>query len=108
MSRSLKKGPYIHPKLLKKLSKMKIGDKTPIKTWSRDSAITPEMVGFVFAVHNGKNFIQVEAREEMVGHCLGEFALTRKFVKHGGRMQKGLEMKAKTQEKESTAKKTEV
>lgn len=97
MARSLKKGPYVHPKLLKKLSKMKSGDKTPIKTWSRDSMITPEMVGFVFQVHNGKIFIDVEAREEMVGHRLGEFAPTRKFVRHGGRMQKELEMKARTQ-----------
>ncbi|MDD3488227.1 MAG: 30S ribosomal protein S19 [Candidatus Pacebacteria bacterium] len=96
MARSLKKGPYVHPKLLKKLSKIKSGDKTPIKTWSRDSMITPEMVGFVFQVHNGRTFIDVEAREEMVGHRLGEFAPTRKFVRHGGRMQKELEMKART------------
>jgi len=96
MSRSLKKGPYIHPKLLKKLSKIKIGDKTPIKTWSRDSVITPAMVGFVFAVHNGKDFINVETREEMVGHHLGEFSITKKFIKHGGKMQKELEAKART------------
>ncbi len=95
MSRSLKKGPYVHPKLLKKLSKIKIGDKTPIKTWSRDSVITPAMVGFVFAVHNGKDFINVDAREEMVGHHLGEFSITKKFVKHGGKMQKELEAKAR-------------
>ncbi|MCK4805733.1 MAG: 30S ribosomal protein S19 [Candidatus Pacebacteria bacterium] len=101
MSRSLKKGPYVHPKLLKKLSKIKIGDKTPIKTWSRDSIITPEMVGFVFAVHNGKDFIEVETREEMVGHHLGEFSITRKFFKHGGRMQKELEAKARVSEKTS-------
>ena len=96
MSRSLKKGPYVHPKLLKKLSKIKIGDKTPIKTWSRDSIITPAMVGFVFAVHNGKDFINVDAREEMVGHHLGEFSITKKFIKHGGKMQKELEAKART------------
>jgi small subunit ribosomal protein S19 len=107
MSRSLKKGPYVHPKLLKKLSKIKIGDKTPIKTWSRDSIITPEMVGFVFAVHNGKDFIEVEAREEMVGHHLGEFSLTRKFFKHGGKMQKELEAKARVSEKTSTPAKSE-
>ncbi len=95
MSRSLKKGPYVHPKLLKKISKKKAGDKNPIKTWSRDSVITPEMVGFVFAVHNGKNFINVEAREDMVGHRLGEFAPTRKFIKHGGRMQRELESRMK-------------
>jgi small subunit ribosomal protein S19 len=107
MSRSLKKGPYVHPKLLKKLSKIKIGDKTPIKTWSRDSIITPEMVGFVFAVHNGKDFIEVETREEMVGHHLGEFSITRKFFKHGGRMQKELEAKARASEKTSTPTKSE-
>lgn len=107
MSRSLKKGPYVHPKLFKKLSKIKIGDKTPIKTWSRDSIITPEMVGFVFAVHNGKDFIEVETREEMVGHHLGEFSITRKFFKHGGKMQKELEAKARVSEKTSTPEKSE-
>ncbi len=107
MSRSLKKGPYVHPKLLKKLSKIKIGDKTPIKTWSRDSIITPEMVGFVFSVHNGKDFIEVEAREEMVGHHLGEFSITKKFFRHGGRMQKELEAKARTSEKTSVPAKSE-
>ena len=101
MSRSLKKGPYDHPKLLKKLSKMKIGVLSPIKTWSRDSIITPEMVGFVFAVHNGKDFIEVETREEMVGHHLGEFSITRKFFKHGGKMQKELETKARVSERTS-------
>lgn len=99
MSRSLKKGPYVHPKLLKKISKMKAGDKTPIKTWSRDSVITPEMIGYVFDVYNGKEFIRVEAKEEMVGHCLGEFSPTRKFIKHGGRMQRELELKARAQVK---------
>ena len=107
MSRSLKKGPYVHPKLLKKLSKIKIGDKTPIKTWSRDSIITPEMVGFVFAVHNGKDFIEVETREEMVGHHLGEFSITKKFFKHGGRMQKELEAKARVSEKTPVPEKSE-
>lgn len=94
MSRSLKKGPFVDPKLLKKLAKVKIGDKTPIKTYSRASVILPSMVGFVFAVHNGKNFINVDVREEMVGHRLGEFAPTRKFIKHGGKMQRELEAKA--------------
>lgn len=91
MSRSSKKGPYVDPKLLKKISKLKSGDKTVIKTWSRDSEIAPEMVGFVFGVHNGKNFIEVLIKEEMVGHRLGEFSLTRKFVRHGGKMQRELE-----------------
>jgi len=88
MSRSLKKGPFIDPKLLKKLSKLKIGDKTPIKTWSRDSVISPEMIGFIFGVHNGKTHISVLVEESMIGHKLGEFAPTRKFIGHGGKMAK--------------------
>jgi len=100
MSRSSKKGPYVDAGLLKKVSLLKSGDKTPIKTWSRDSEIAPEMVGFVFAVHNGKIFIDVVIREEMVGRRLGEFALTRKFVKHGGKMQRELEAAQKVAEVE--------
>lgn len=95
MSRSLKKGPYINEKLLKKVAKLKLGDKTIIKTWSRASIITPEMVGFTFGVHNGKEHIPVFVTEDMVGHKLGEFSLTRKFVKHGGRMQKEQEAAAR-------------
>jgi len=95
MSRSIKKGPFVDAKLLKKMSRVKVGDKTPIQTYSRDSVIIPSMVGFVFAVHNGKNFINVDVREEMVGHRLGEFSPTRKFIRHGGRMQRELEAKAK-------------
>lgn len=91
MSRSSKKGPFIDPKLLKKVQKLKSGDKTPIKTWSRASEISPEMVGRVFAVHNGKNFIEFVATEEMVGHRLGEFSPTTKFVRHGGKMQRDIE-----------------
>lgn len=91
MSRSSKKGPYVYPKLLKKIAKMASGDKTIIKTWARDSEIAPEMVGFTFGVHNGKQFISVSVTEEMVGHRLGEFAPTRKFVRHGGKMQRELE-----------------
>lgn len=93
MSRSLKKGPYVDQKLLKKLEKVRPGDKTIIKTWARASTITPEMVGFTFGVHNGREHIPVFVTEEMVGHRLGEFALTRKFVRHGGRMQKELEQR---------------
>ncbi len=100
MSRSSKKGPYVDPKLLKKAAALKPGDRTVIKTWSRDSAIAPEMVGFVFGVHNGKNFIEVSVREEMVGHKFGEFAPTRKFTKHGGKMQRELEASAKIAEAE--------
>lgn len=93
MSRSSKKGPYVYQKLLEKIAKLKPGDLTPIKTWARDSEISPEMVDYTFGVHNGKNFITVRISEEMVGHRLGEFSLTRKFVKHGGKIQKELEQK---------------
>ena len=89
MSRSLKKGPYIDEKVMKKAMKAKsTGDKKPIKTWARACTITPEMVGLIFAIHNGKNFIEVFIEENMVGHRLGEFSLTRKFVGHGGKMAK--------------------
>jgi small subunit ribosomal protein S19 len=88
MSRSLKKGPFIDPKLLEKIQKIRPGQKVEIKTWSRDSTIFPEMVGLTFLVHNGKNFITVNCTENMVGHKLGEFSPTRKFTRHGGRMAK--------------------
>lgn len=101
MTRSLKKGPYVDERLIKKIKDKKPGDRTPIKTWSRASVISPEMVGFTFAVHNGKDFIPVLATEEMVGQRLGEFSLTRKFVRHGGKMQKELEIAAKQKELES-------
>lgn len=84
MSRSSKKGPYVDPKLVKKVVIQKnTGDKTPIKTWSRASQIPPEFVGHTFAVHNGKNFINVFITEAMVGHRLGEFSPTRTFRSHG-------------------------
>jgi small subunit ribosomal protein S19 len=79
---------------MKKVAALKAGDKTPIKTWARASTITPEMVGFVFGVHNGKQHIPVSVVENMVGHKLGEFSPTRKFVRHGGKMQKDLAQKA--------------
>ncbi len=85
MSRSLKKGPYVDENLLKKISSMKAGDKTVVKTWSRASSVTPEMVGFTFGVHNGQKFISVTITENMVGHKLGEFAHTRRFTRHGGK-----------------------
>ena len=88
MSRSLKKGAFTDPKLLAKVSAQKPGDKTPIKTWSRASTIMPEMVGKTIAVHNGKVHIAVIIVENMVGHKLGEFSLTRKFVRHGGKLAK--------------------
>lgn len=102
MPRSLKKGPYVDEKLLKKIGRLKKGDKTIIKTWSRNSTISPEMVGFTFGVHNGKEHIPVLITEDMVGHKLGEFAFTKKFVRHGGKMQKEQEMKAKQSEKAKT------
>lgn len=84
MSRSLKKGPYVDAKLLKKVEKaLKSGDKKPIKTWSRRSTITPEFLGFTFAIHNGHKFIPAYITENMVGHKLGEFSPTRVFRKHG-------------------------
>ncbi len=86
MARSLKKGPFIDEKLMKKVSAIKPGEKTVIKTWSRQSTIFPEMVGVTFAVHNGKDHISVFVTEDMVGHKLGEFAPTRKFRGHGGKM----------------------
>ncbi len=85
MPRSLKKGPFVDPKLAKKVSNLRAGDKTVIKTWARASTITPEMVGFTFGVHNGREFVQVRVVENMVGHKLGEFSLTRKFVRHAGK-----------------------
>jgi small subunit ribosomal protein S19 len=94
MTRSLKKGPYVDPKLIKKMAQISPNDRVVIKTWSRDSQIAPEMVGYVFGVHNGKDFIEVLVTEDMVGHRLGEFSLTRKFIKHGGKIQKDLEQKA--------------
>lgn len=89
MSRSLKKGPFIDPKLAKKVDVLeKSGQKKPIKTWSRTSVIAPEFVGHTFAVHNGKQFIPVFVTEQMVGHRLGEFSPTRKFKGHGGKLAK--------------------
>ncbi len=86
MSRSLKKGPFVDPKLLKKVLKAKETNNTsPIKTWARASTISPEMVGLTFQVHNGKDFLDVFAIEDMVGHKLGEFAPTRKFRAHSGK-----------------------
>lgn len=94
MSRSLKKGPFTDPKLLAKVVKAGPGSKTVIKTWSRASTITPEMVGMTFGVHNGKQHIPVHVVENMVGHKLGEFSPTRKFARHGGKLTKTLETTA--------------
>ena len=84
MARSLKKGPYVNPRLLAKVQEMNnSGKKEVVKTWSRRSTIFPEFIGHTFAVHNGKDFIPVYVTEDMVGHKLGEFAPTRKFGGHG-------------------------
>lgn len=98
MTRSSKKGPFVDERLLKKIE-----GKTPlstgvIKTWSRACQIPPEFVGFTFGVHNGNKHIEVLVTEDMVGHRLGEFSLTRTFRKHGGKMQKEIEAKAKESE----------
>ena len=103
MSRSLKKGPYLDENLMKKISKFRAGDKTVIKTWARASVITPEMVGFTIGVYNGKQHLPVFIVENMVGHRLGEFSPTKKFVRHGGRMQKELELKQVEAAKAQTA-----
>jgi small subunit ribosomal protein S19 len=84
MGRSIKKGPFVDGYLLEKITKLNaVGAKKPIKTWSRRSTITPDFVGHTFNVHNGKNFLPVFVTENMVGHRLGEFAMTRTFKKHG-------------------------
>ncbi len=99
MSRSLKKGPFTDSKLLKKVAAKRVGEGAPIRTWSRDSTIVPEMVGHSFDVHNGRIFITVKVVEEMIGHKLGEFAETRRFIRHGGRMAKEQEAAAAASEK---------
>ncbi len=98
MARSIKKGPFVDEKLLKKVLNAKPDSGAVIKTWARNSQISPEMVGYAFGVHNGKDFIEVKVTEEMVGHRLGEFSLTRRFIKHGGKMQKEIEQKKKDAE----------
>lgn len=98
MSRSLKKGPYVDVKLLKKVQDKKPASAGVIRTWARNSQISPEFVGFTFGVHNGKQHVDVLVTEDMVGHRLGEFSPTKKFVRHGGKMQKELEQKRKEAE----------
>ena len=95
MTKSSKKGPYLDERLLKKIEGKKPIETGVIKTWSRACVISPEMVGFIFGVHNGKAHIEVLVSEDMVGHRLGEFSPTKKFIKHGGKMQKELEIKKK-------------
>ena len=98
MSRSLKKGPFVDVKLMKKVVDKKPAQVGVIKTWARRSQIAPEMVGFTFGIHNGKIHVDVLVTEEMVGHRLGEFVPTKKFTRHGGKMQKELEQKQQESE----------
>jgi small subunit ribosomal protein S19 len=98
MTRSLSKGPYIEERLLKKIAGKSPAEAGVIKTWYRDCVITPEMVGYTFGVHNGKTHVEVFATEDMVGHRLGEFSPTRKFTRHGGKMQKELDAAKKAAE----------
>ena len=98
MTRSSSKGPYVYDRLLKKIAGKDPLKTGVIKTWARSSTISPEMIGFVFGVHNGKTHVEVLVTEDMVGHKFGEFSLTRKFTKHGGKMQKELEAKKKEAE----------
>ncbi|HSX02521.1 MAG TPA: 30S ribosomal protein S19 [Candidatus Saccharimonadia bacterium] len=89
MSRSLKKGPYVDERLLGRVIALSANDKTVLKTWARDSTVSPEMVGRTIAVHNGRMHVPVFVTENMVGHKLGEFSPTRKFRNHGGKLAKG-------------------
>lgn len=98
MTRSSAKGPYVDPRVMKKIEGKRPSETGVIKTWSRACQIAPEMVGFTFGVHNGRDHIEVFVTEDMVGHRLGEFSLTRKFIRHGGKMQKELEQKQKEAE----------
>jgi small subunit ribosomal protein S19 len=106
MSRSSKKGPYLDEKLLKKIKSLKSNGKKIIKTWARASSVSPEMVGVTIAIYNGKEHIPVFITEDMVGHKLGEFAPTRKFRGHGGRMarEQAREEVEKTKKKLESAK----
>lgn len=98
MSRSIKKGPFVDERVLKKVVGKKPEDTGVIKTWLRGSDISPEMIGFTFGVHNGRAHTEVFITEDMVGHKLGEFSPTRKFLRHGGKMQKEIDQKKKQAE----------
>jgi len=98
MTRSIKKGPYVNERLLKKVRAGKPAEVGTIKVWDRACQIHPDMVGYTFGVHNGKDHISVTATEDMVGHRLGEFSETKRFWRHGGKMQKELDVKKKEAE----------
>jgi len=104
MTRSLHKGPYVDERVLKKVLGKRPEETGVIRTWIRRSDISPEMVGFTFGIYNGRTHVEVLVTEDMVGHKLGEFSPTRKFLRHGGKMQK--EIDAKKKEAEITAAKT--
>ncbi len=101
MARSSKKGPFIYHRLLKKIAGKTPKEAGKIKVWKRAAVITPEMVGYTFLVHKGNGFVEVTPTEEMVGHRLGEFAPTTKFIRHGGKMQKELEQRRRQAEIEA-------
>ena len=101
MSRSIKKGPYVDERVLKKVLGKKSADTPLIKIWARACVISPEMVGFTFGVHNGRAHTEVFVTEDMVGHRFGEFSPTRKFLRHGGKMQKEIDQKKKQAEIDS-------
>lgn len=104
MTRSIKKGPFVDINITKKIKGKTPSATGSIKTWARRCQISPEMVGFTFGVHNGKQHIDVLVTEEMVGHCLGEFSPSKKFLRHGGKAQKSIDIRQK--EAEITAAKT--
>ena len=101
MTRSLKKGPFVDERIIKKIQNKPAGDKSVVNIWARASVISPSMIGFTFGVHNGRKHIPVFVTEEMVGHKFGEFSPTRTFYKHGGKMQKEIEQAAKQKEVDS-------
>ncbi|PIP27270.1 MAG: 30S ribosomal protein S19 [Candidatus Moranbacteria bacterium CG23_combo_of_CG06-09_8_20_14_all_39_10] len=101
MTRSLKKGPFVDERIIKKIQNKPAGDKSVVNIWARASVISPGMIGFTFGVHNGRKHIPVFVTEEMVGHKFGEFSPTRTFYKHGGKMQKEIEQAAKQKEVDS-------
>ncbi len=101
MTRSLKKGPYVNDRILKKVDGKKPADTAVIKVWDRACMIHPDMIGFKFGVHNGKEHVEVLVTEDMVGHRLGEFSPTKRFWRHGGKMQKELDQRKKEAEIQS-------
>ena len=98
MTRSIKKGPYVNPKILKKVADKKPADTGVIKVWDRACMIHPDMLGFTFGVHNGRKHIEVFVTEDMIGHRLGEFSPTKTFHRHGGKMQKELDQRKREAE----------